>query len=167
MFKKNPYSTEQRPEIPFRRGLFKFIVLQYLKDKPSHGYEIITALTKRFHGLYVPSPGTVYPRLQMLADRGYVTFSEQDSRKVYSITEEGRRFLVDNAGLEKEINERLNDWENPENIEDIRFTMREYGRMGEMLTWEIRKMSVAKLQRVREILTGTAEKIDGVIKEKE
>jgi hypothetical protein len=45
--------------------------------------------------------------------------------------------------------------------------MREYGRMGEMLTWEIRKMSVAKLQRVREILTGTAEKIDGVIKEKE
>ncbi|MCJ7743765.1 MAG: PadR family transcriptional regulator, partial [Dehalococcoidales bacterium] len=73
MFTGYPFSVRSQPAGPFRRGVFKYIILQYLKDKPSHGYEIIRALEERLHGLYVPSAGTIYPRLQMLEERGYVT----------------------------------------------------------------------------------------------
>ena len=136
---------QQRPDGPFRRGFFKYVVLQYLKDSQRHGYEIIRLLAHRFHGLYVPSPGTVYPRLQLLVEQGMVTFVEKDGRKVYSITDEGCRFLEEHAELAQEVNQRLSDWENPENIEAIQKTMHEYGRLGETLSWEVRKMDKEKL----------------------
>ncbi len=162
---KFAFSSQTRPDVPFRRGLFKYVVLQYLQDKPSHGYEIIQALANRFHGLYVPSPGTVYPRLGILEKQGYVTRVEQEGRKVYTITEEGRRFLTDNVELEKEINERLSDWENPENVEDIKKTMRAFSRLGEMLTWEVRKMDCEKLKKVQDILLRTHEDVEGILQE--
>ncbi len=49
----------------FEKGDFKYILLDLLKEKPSHGYEIIRALEDRFHGFYVPSAGSVYPTLQL------------------------------------------------------------------------------------------------------
>ena len=164
---KYAFSAQSRPDVPFRRGLFKYVVLQYLQDKPSHGYEIIQALTRRFHGFYVPSPGTVYPRLGRLQEIGYVTFIEQDGRKVYSITNEGRRFLRENAELEREINERLNDWENPENIDEIRKTMREFGRLGETLSWEVRKMNPEKLRNVREVILQAQKGVEEIMQDQQ
>jgi DNA-binding PadR family transcriptional regulator len=141
-------------------------VLQYLQERPYHGYEIIRALGHRFHGFYVPSPGTIYPRLGRLEANGYVTCTEKEGRKVYSITDEGRQFLAENADLEKEINERLNDWENPENIEEIRRIMREYGRLGEILSWEIRKMPKDKLRQIHEALHRAQKDIESIFQEK-
>jgi DNA-binding PadR family transcriptional regulator len=160
------FSAQPQAEVPFRRGLFKFIVLQYLKDRPCHGYEIIQALGRRFHGLYVPSPGTVYPRLQRLAQSGLVIFAEEEGRKVYSITGDGLRFLSDHADLEKEVNERLSDWENPDNFEDIRSTMREFARLGETLTWEVRKMDCEKLRKVRDELVRAREQLEEIIEDR-
>lgn len=165
MFNRHSFSTRQQPEGPFRRGVFRYIILQYLKDRPSHGYEIIRALEERFHGLYVPSAGTIYPRLQMLEERGYVTSVERDGRKVYTITDEGRRFLDEHSELEQEINDRLNDWKNPQNTEAIRKTMREFGRLAELLSWEARKMDSEKLGRVREILSRAYEDIGDILKD--
>src|ERR1700690_1318396 len=96
---KYAYAPQSRPDVPFRRGLFKYIVLQYLQEKPSHGYEIIQALAKRFHGFYVPSPGTVYPRLGRLEAEGLVKGNESEGRKVYTITDEGKGFLAENPEL--------------------------------------------------------------------
>jgi DNA-binding PadR family transcriptional regulator len=45
--------------------------------------------------MYTPSPGSIYPTLQMLEDRGFVTVSEVDAKKVYSITDAGRAFLAE------------------------------------------------------------------------
>lgn len=165
MFNRHSFSTRPQPEGPFRRGVFRYIILQYLKDRPSHGYEIIRALEERFHGLYVPSAGTIYPRLQMLEERGYVTSVERDGRKVYTITDEGRRFLAEHSELEQEINDRLNDWKNPQNTEAIRKTMREFGRLAELLSWEARKMDSEKLERVREILSRAYEDIGDILKD--
>ena len=167
MFNRYSFSDQPRPEVPFRRGLFKFIVLQYLQEKPYHGYEIIRALEHRFHGFYVPSPGTVYPRLGRLEANGFVTCTEKEGRKVYTITEEGRRFLAENTEMEKEVSERLNDWENPENIEEIRRAMREYGHLGEILSWEIRKTGRGKLNRIEEVLHRARKEIEGILQEKE
>jgi DNA-binding PadR family transcriptional regulator len=166
MFNKYSYSANPRPDAPFRRGLFKYIVLQYLQDKPGHGYEIIQVLTRRFHGLYAPSPGTVYPRLSKLEIEGYICGADREGRKVYTITEKGSRFLTENPDLGREVNERLNDWENPKNIEDIQKTMREFARLGEMLTWEIRKMDAEKLLKVQDELIRTREKLENILQDK-
>jgi DNA-binding PadR family transcriptional regulator len=58
-----------------------------------HGYEIITELSQRTEGFWQPSPGSIYPTLQLLEDEGLVT-AEPDSeggRRRFSLTEEGRR----------------------------------------------------------------------------
>src|SRR5580693_8739637 len=60
----------------FERGDLKLVILDLLKEKPRHGYDIIQELEKRFHGFYSPSPGSVYPILQLLEDQDLVT-SEQ------------------------------------------------------------------------------------------
>lgn len=64
----------------FERGELKLVILDLLKEKPRHGYDIIQALEKRFHGFYSPSPGSVYPILQLLEDQDFVK-SEQQSEK--------------------------------------------------------------------------------------
>jgi DNA-binding PadR family transcriptional regulator len=75
-----------------RRGDIKFLLLEVLKEGPRHGYEIISELENRFRG-YRPSPGSVYPTLQMLEEGGFVTGQEVDGKKVYTITEAGLKLL--------------------------------------------------------------------------
>ena len=75
-----------------RRGDIKYHLLEILKDGPRHGYEIITELEKRSGG-YRPSPGSVYPTLQMLEEAGYLTGEQLEGKKVYTITDEGSKLL--------------------------------------------------------------------------
>jgi DNA-binding PadR family transcriptional regulator len=59
-------------------------------------------------GAYSPSPGAVYPTLQFLEDAGYAkTTVDEGGRKIYEITDEGRRYLADNKGSVDEIFERI------------------------------------------------------------
>ena len=75
-----------------RRGDIKYHLLEVLKDVPRHGYEIISELEQRSGG-YRPSPGSVYPTLQMLEEGGYLTSEQIDGKKVYTITEAGTKLL--------------------------------------------------------------------------
>lgn len=75
-----------------RRGDMKFLLLEILKEGPRHGYEIINGLERQFRG-YRPSPGSVYPTLQMLEEGGYVTSEQIDGKKVYTITDAGLKLL--------------------------------------------------------------------------
>ena len=93
----------------FEAGEIKFVILRLLKEKPRHGYEIIKALEERMAGCYTPSPGTVYPTLQMLEDQGYVRSSESSGKKVYEITPEGERYLEEHRDLLDEIVDRVRD----------------------------------------------------------
>jgi len=71
----------------------RILVLEALADGPKRGYEVIKAIRDRFHGLYSPSPGAIYPTLQLLEDEGLVEVEVVDGKKLYKITVEGRRFL--------------------------------------------------------------------------
>jgi DNA-binding PadR family transcriptional regulator len=75
-----------------RRGDMKYLLLEILKEGPRHGYELINGLEGTFRG-YRPSPGSVYPTLQMLEEGGYVTSEQVDGKKVYTITDAGRKLL--------------------------------------------------------------------------
>ncbi len=75
-----------------RRGDIKFHLLEILKETPRHGYEIINELENQSGG-YRPSPGSVYPTLQMLEEGGYLTGEQVEGKKVYTITKEGLKLL--------------------------------------------------------------------------
>jgi DNA-binding PadR family transcriptional regulator len=76
-----------------RRGDVRLGLLTLLADKPMHGYDLIRELEERSGGQWRPSPGSIYPTLQMLEDEGLVTGEEQDGKRVYSITDAGRAEL--------------------------------------------------------------------------
>ena len=80
----------------FGRGDMKYALLWLLQERPMHGYEMIKALEERSSGFYSPSPGSIYPTLQMLEEGGFVAGSEVEGKKVYTITDAGRTLLSDN-----------------------------------------------------------------------
>ncbi|MFB7912815.1 helix-turn-helix transcriptional regulator [Streptomyces sp. NPDC056061] len=97
----------------FAHGRLRLYLLKLLDEAPRHGYEVIRLLEERFHGLYAPSAGTVYPRLAKLEAEGLVTHATEGGRKVYSITDAGRAELAGRTGeladLELEIRESVSE----------------------------------------------------------
>ena len=79
----------------FGHGNLRLYVLSVLDERPMHGYEIIQALSERFGGTYVPSAGTIYPRLAKLEAEGLVTKQTDGRKTIYSITESGRSEVND------------------------------------------------------------------------
>ena len=92
----------------FEQGDLRYVVLRLLEEKPRHGYEIIKALEEKFGGAYAPSPGAVYPTLQLLEDLGYARIaSDQEGKKVYEITDAGRAHLTENQATVDSIFDRI------------------------------------------------------------
>jgi DNA-binding PadR family transcriptional regulator len=89
-----------------RRGDIKYHLLEVLKDGPRHGYEIISELEQRSGG-FRPSPGSVYPTLQMLEEVGYVTGEQIEGKKVYTITEAGLKLLKERGPSPFEANPKM------------------------------------------------------------
>ena len=85
----------------YGRGDLKFVLLELLKDQPKHGYEMIKDLEGRAGGFYTPSAGAVYPTLQLMEDRGWVTSASIDGKKVYTITEAGQQALAERGAQER------------------------------------------------------------------
>ena len=79
----------------FGHGHLRLYLLFVLDERAMHGYEIIQAMTDRFGGTYVPSAGTIYPRLAKLEAEGLVTKQSDGRKTVYAITEAGRAELND------------------------------------------------------------------------
>ena len=92
----------------FEQGDLKLVILRLLEEKPRHGYEIIKELETRSAGAYSPSPGTVYPTLTMLEDLGYArAVPEEGGKKIYEITDEGKKHLAENSTSVDDIFERI------------------------------------------------------------
>jgi DNA-binding PadR family transcriptional regulator len=73
-----------------RRGDVRNALLIALLDGPAHGYELIQALEAKTEGRWRPSPGSVYPSLQLLADEGLVTATDDHGKRIFAITDAGR-----------------------------------------------------------------------------
>ncbi len=82
----------------FAHGHLRLYLLSLLADQPMHGYELIQALGHRFGGTYVPSAGTIYPRLGKLEQEGLVTKAADGRKTVYAITDAGRAELESRSG---------------------------------------------------------------------
>jgi DNA-binding PadR family transcriptional regulator len=74
-----------------QRGDIRTAVLAILAEEPGHGYDVIQRLEEKTDGAWRPSPGSVYPTLQLLEDEGLVRSIERDGKRVFEITEPGRQ----------------------------------------------------------------------------
>ena len=77
----------------FEKGALKYLMLDLINTKPRHGYDIIRELEESSGGCYSPSPGSIYPTLQMLEDLGHIVIKKENGKKVYEISDEGRGYL--------------------------------------------------------------------------
>ncbi|WP_250563268.1 PadR family transcriptional regulator [Sphaerisporangium fuscum] len=73
-----------------RRGDVRAALLALLAEREANGYQLIQEIRGRSHGVWSPSPGSVYPALQQLEDEGLVTGEESGGSRTYRITDTGR-----------------------------------------------------------------------------
>src|SRR5258708_6580949 len=153
----------------FGRGDLKYVILDLLKDQPRHGYDIIRALEDRMRGAYRPSPGSVYPTLQMLEDLGYVTSSQQEGKKVYSITDEGRRYLTEQASTIDDIRSRITAGWDAAQRPEVSDLMHELQQLGRALFRHAAKGALHdpdRLKKLRQIVAKTRAQADRLAEER-
>jgi DNA-binding PadR family transcriptional regulator len=154
---------EGRGERFFGRGDLKYVILDLLKEQPRHGYDIIRALEDRMRGRYRPSPGSVYPTLQMLEDLGYVTSTQQDGKRVYAITDAGRQYLHDESSAVDDVRSRIaSGWEaasRPE-VADIMHELQMLGRALFRQGTRGALQDPARLARLREIVASARHQVE-------
>ncbi|MEU8298273.1 PadR family transcriptional regulator [Micromonospora sp. NPDC048909] len=75
-----------------RRPNVRGAVLALLVERPMHGYEMIQEIDSRTGGAWRPSPGSIYPTLQLLEDEGVIAPAEESGggRKRFTVTDAGR-----------------------------------------------------------------------------
>jgi len=146
-----------------RRGDIKYSLLELLSERPQHGYELIKELEARRGGFRRPSPGSVYPTLQMLEEGGYLTSEEIDGKRVYTITESGTQFLSDRhqqLGSRTATN-RFTDGK-PAPLIELRRSLTE---LNDAVVQVARSGNVEQADRVRELLVGVKREIYKLLSE--
>lgn len=149
----------------FHKGDLKYIILDLIKDRPRHGYEIIRELEEISHGFYKPSPGAVYPTLQMLEEMNYATSSEQEGKKVYTITEQGLAFLEQQNDLADGVRNRMKHRWSFKSIGRMALVMKEYHEMEHLLSQGLRSLDEERAQQIREILIRANHEIEAILQE--
>lgn len=97
----------------FAHGHLRLYLLSLLAEsgRGMHGYELIQALGDRFGGTYVPSAGTIYPRLAKLEEEGLVTKVADGRKTIYEITDAGRAELAERQseldGIENDVTDSV------------------------------------------------------------
>src|SRR4051794_26747071 len=88
-----------------RRGDIRTAALLLLAEEPRNGYQIMQEVDERSEGVWNPSPGSVYPALAQLEDEGLIATEEHEGRKLYALTDAGRK------AVEERGDDRPAPWE--------------------------------------------------------
>jgi DNA-binding PadR family transcriptional regulator len=141
------------------RGDFKFLLLDALRDRPMHGYEIMKVVNEKYGGSYMPSPGLIYPTLQMLEDLGHVTSRTEDGKKIYSITNGGEKFLAEKKPVvENMLQRRQKFFKGPR--ADL---IREGRRLARLLFSSHWDLTESQAKEISGILAETAQRIEEIL----
>lgn len=99
----------------FGSGELRLVLLALIAETPRHGYELIKGIEELTGGNYAPSPGVVYPTLNLLTDEGMIEETAgEGSRKAYAATEAGRNELDERIDEFKALVERLKGLADPQ-----------------------------------------------------
>jgi DNA-binding PadR family transcriptional regulator len=149
----------------FQRGDLKYIILDLLKDKPRHGYDIIRDLEEQSYGFYKPSPGVIYPTLQMLEEMGYARSTEQEGKRVYSITEEGLKFLENQSDIADDVRRHMRHKWSFKNVGRMVKVMAEYHALEDLLGKGFRSLDADKAELICDILSRAYHEIESVLQQ--
>ncbi|QES04948.1 PadR family transcriptional regulator [Streptomyces venezuelae] len=136
-----------------RRGDVRASILALLKDRPMHGYEMIREIGERSDGAWKPSPGSVYPTLQMLEDEGLITSESEGGKKLFTLTDTGRAEAESGPDAPWEEAGRGVDWEALNEIRQAGFGLMEaFGQVWKTGSAEQRQKAVGVINEARKKL---------------
>jgi len=160
------------------KGFLRYYVLRLLNEKPMSGSEIMNEIEKLTDGRWKPSPGSIYPLIAWLQDKGYIReVPEQEAGiKRYTLTDQGKTFLQEHTKRKEEIRKRFGflmppfpgfPWFNfhPEKTRELV----EAGKKLVMAGWNLmdslrEKYSEEVATEAKEVMEQAAEKLDEIAK---
>ncbi|NEC90184.1 PadR family transcriptional regulator [Streptomyces sp. SID12501] len=136
-----------------RRGDVRASILALLKDRPMHGYEMIQEIAERSGGAWKPSPGSVYPTLQLLEDEGLIANESEGGKKLFALTESGRTAADEGPDAPWEEAGRGVDWEALSDIRQAGFGLMEaFGQVWKTGSKEQREKALTVINEARKKL---------------
>jgi DNA-binding PadR family transcriptional regulator len=147
------------------RGDVKYLVLDAVADAPRHGYEIMQVIEERSKGAYRPSPGVVYPTLQLLDETGLLSSTEKEGRKVYALTDAGRAELEANRETVSDFYGRQDETAWEEYADEL-------GELGRRLVGVVKavhraarrgRVNAKTLRQLRKIVDETVERVEDAL----
>jgi DNA-binding PadR family transcriptional regulator len=147
------------------RGVVRYLILDAVTQQPRHGYEIIQFIEERSAGTYRPSPGVVYPTLQMLEELGHMRVEERETRKVYAITAEGKRDLGEHAEDVREFYEEAGEGSWDDFADELRDLTRRIGRMFKSIGRSARRgrLTPSTMKKLRIVLDEAIARIEAIV----
>jgi DNA-binding PadR family transcriptional regulator len=163
-----PWWAEFFAESPPRaeRGEIRYLVLEAIADQPRHGYEIIQHIEQRTNATYRPSPGVIYPTLQLLEELGHARVIEQEGRKVYAITDAGRADLEENRRTVGEFYERFDEEPADAYTDQFAELMRDVARLMKAFRRGARygNLTPSAMRKIRQALDEAMRKIEDALR---
>jgi DNA-binding PadR family transcriptional regulator len=104
-----PFGPWMRHMAAVPKGFLRYYVLRLLNEKPMSGSEIMSEIEKRTDGHWRPSPGSIYPLLAWLQEKGHSkeVLQQEPGVKRYTLTEQGKKFLEEHTQRKKELRKKI------------------------------------------------------------
>jgi DNA-binding PadR family transcriptional regulator len=154
------------PPARAERGEVRWLILDTLRDEPRHGYDIIRIIEERSAKSYRPSPGTVYPTLQMLEEMGLCRAVDRDGKKAYEITDAGRAELEEHKDDVEDAYARFNEASPHEAARELRELARWLERLMRVVARSVKHGGIAprKRQQIEEVVRKAASEIEEILR---
>jgi DNA-binding PadR family transcriptional regulator len=148
------------------RGEVRYLILDALSDEARHGYDVIREIEKRSDNLYKPSPGAVYPTLQMLEEMGLISSREEGDRKLYELTDKGRQELEEHLEEVEEAYERICGPSPLFNEENFQAMGKQVSRMFRFMrrSFQQGRIESGKMGEVCQVLEEAVDRIEEILK---
>jgi len=162
------------------KGFLRYQVLKLLDEKSMSGSEIISEIERQTEGRWKPSPGSIYPLLAWLQDKGYIKEAAEHETgiKRYELTSQGKSFLQEHVKKREEMRKRFEHvgpgpgfmgpmWFEfyPEKAKELRRATRDLA----IAVWNLRdglrrEYSDEVAEEAQKVLEQAAKKIDDITK---
>lgn len=139
------------------RGDVRSAVLSLLAEAPMHGYQLIAEINERSGGSWRPSPGSVYPLLQLLEDEGLVSIDQVEGRRLVSLTDGGRAYVEEHRAELDDV------WDADEDEQDG--SWEPVGQLVQAVIQVYTAGTAAQVEAATEVLDETRRKLYAILAE--
>jgi DNA-binding PadR family transcriptional regulator len=144
-----------------RRGDIRAAILALVQEEPRNGYQIMQELKQRSQGMWNPSPGSVYPALQLLEDERLIANEEGSGGRVYALTTRGKAYVKEHA------DEIAAPWEALSNAAGDGFVemMSLFQQLGAAAMQVVQAGNAAQIAKAKKVLVATRRSLYEILAE--